>query len=213
MRRTRDEALATRARILDCAEKVFVETGVAQTTLADIAAAAGVTRGAIYGHFANKMDLYSAVISRVKQPMDELFEAPNDPMAADPIGMLHRAISTCLRDVAIDERTARVFAILLASDDGPDGPWRQHASETGAGVRRRFADALRNAVRRAQLPADLDVDRAAALIKATLAGVLREWLLDPVGIHLPGDASRLADALLDMLRFSPALRTSPAPAA
>ena len=52
-RRTRDEALETRNTILDTAERVFSERGVSHTTLADIAAAAGVTRGAIYWHFKN----------------------------------------------------------------------------------------------------------------------------------------------------------------
>jgi TetR/AcrR family acrAB operon transcriptional repressor len=46
-RRTKDAALETRNALLDTAERVFSERGVSHTSLADIAKAAGVTRGAI----------------------------------------------------------------------------------------------------------------------------------------------------------------------
>jgi TetR/AcrR family acrAB operon transcriptional repressor len=52
-RKTKEEAQETRNAILDAAELVFQEHGVSHTSLAEIAAAAGVTRGAVYWHFAN----------------------------------------------------------------------------------------------------------------------------------------------------------------
>lgn len=48
MRRTRDDALATRHSILDAAEALFVRQGVSRTTLRHIASRAQVTRRAIY---------------------------------------------------------------------------------------------------------------------------------------------------------------------
>src|SRR4029079_5949728 len=47
-RRTKEEALSPRIRILDTAERLFERHGVSRTSLQDIAEAAGVTRGAIY---------------------------------------------------------------------------------------------------------------------------------------------------------------------
>ena len=46
-RKTKEEARETRNAILDAAEIVFKEHGVGCTSLAEIAAAAGVTRGAV----------------------------------------------------------------------------------------------------------------------------------------------------------------------
>ena len=43
VRRTKEEAQETRSQILQAAEQAFYERGVARTTLADIAALAGVT--------------------------------------------------------------------------------------------------------------------------------------------------------------------------
>jgi TetR/AcrR family acrAB operon transcriptional repressor len=207
MRRTREEALETRDRILDCAERLFVDKGVPETTLSDIATAAGVTRGAIYGHFANKTDVFSAVVARVKLPMDALFEAANHPDAADPIAVLRSALAACLREMAADPRTSRVFNILLTHHQSGEGDWlRARQSQSSLDARARIARAVRNAVAKQQLPTDLDIDRAAGLLKASLSGVMRDWLLDPGSLRLPHDAERIADALLDMLRFSPGLR-------
>jgi TetR/AcrR family acrAB operon transcriptional repressor len=59
-RRTKEEALETREQVLDAAELVFRERGVGHASLAEVADAAGVTRGAIYHHFASKAELFEA---------------------------------------------------------------------------------------------------------------------------------------------------------
>ncbi len=62
MRRTTEEAAQTRQSILDAALVVFSQKGYHAATLADIAQAAEVTRGAIYHHFDNKARLYEALL-------------------------------------------------------------------------------------------------------------------------------------------------------
>ena len=64
-RRTKDEAEKTRNAILDAAEHVFNEHGVARTSLEEIARAANVTRGAVYWHFKDKIALCEAMLQRV----------------------------------------------------------------------------------------------------------------------------------------------------
>jgi TetR/AcrR family acrAB operon transcriptional repressor len=78
VRRTKEEAQETRNRILDTAEQVFVKKGVSNTSLAQLAEAAGVTRGAIYWHFRNKADLFDAMMSRVVLPMEEMAARAGD---------------------------------------------------------------------------------------------------------------------------------------
>lgn len=208
MRRTKEAALETRDRILDSAETVFYQRGVAHTSLSDVAAATGVTRGAIYWHFRNKADLFSAMIKRVQVPMEALFAATLDPLEANPVDRIRDAIVLCLRDVANNEHVRRVFDILLTKCEysAQMGQLRErNAIATGA-ARHQIACALLNAVQKSQLPADLDVRRAAAMLHAMIAGVLREWLLDNSALCLPIDAERIADASLDLLRHSAALR-------
>lgn len=58
MRRTKEDAEKTRQSILDAALEVFHRSGVTRTSLAEIAEEAGVTRGAVYWHFKDKVELY-----------------------------------------------------------------------------------------------------------------------------------------------------------
>lgn len=55
-RKTKEESQKTRDGILDAAERVFLEKGVGTTAMADLADAAGVSRGAVYGHYKNKIE-------------------------------------------------------------------------------------------------------------------------------------------------------------
>jgi AcrR family transcriptional regulator len=65
-RKTKEEAEKTRQNILDAAFDVFTNKGFMRTTLSDIASTAGVTRGAIYWHFKDKVDLFNALSEEIE---------------------------------------------------------------------------------------------------------------------------------------------------
>lgn len=69
-RHTKAEAELTRSRIVEAALAAFAANGVRGTTLEDVAVRAGVTRGAVYWHFADKQALVSEVIARLEWPLD-----------------------------------------------------------------------------------------------------------------------------------------------
>ncbi len=83
MRRTQEDAEQTRLDLLEAAERVFGKQGFAATKLSDIAKAANVTRGAIYHHFGNKMELFIALHKDRVDPyfdiMDEIIESNLNP--------------------------------------------------------------------------------------------------------------------------------------
>lgn len=58
----------TRQRLLAEAQRLFRERGYAATSLEQIAEAAEVTKGAIYGHFASKEDLMLSALEAVPAP-------------------------------------------------------------------------------------------------------------------------------------------------
>lgn len=54
----------TRSQILDAAQRLFLARGFNRVTIDDIATRAGFTRGAVYSNFANKVEIFIALIDR-----------------------------------------------------------------------------------------------------------------------------------------------------
>jgi len=77
--RTSPKSRRTRARILQVAMRLFVERGYAAATNAAIAEAAGLTRGAMLYHFANREVLVEAAIAYIDEARADLFEAAAEP--------------------------------------------------------------------------------------------------------------------------------------
>ncbi|MBU6491448.1 MAG: TetR family transcriptional regulator [Burkholderiales bacterium] len=211
VRRTKEEALETRHQILDAAEQVFFEQGVSRTSLADIATAAGVTRGAIYWHFKNKADLFTAMFDRIRLPMETMVERcrTSDP-DSDPAQTLHRVFTQVLCETARNPHRRRVLDILFHKCEYTQdmGPVMERHQEACADGRSRMERCLCDAVSLGQLPADLDTRRAAVLMHAMLTGLIGNWLFMPGSFDLEAEAGAMADGFFDMLRYSPALRVA-----
>jgi len=74
MRRTKEQAAQTKRTILEAATALFLEVGYEHASLDEIAARAGVKRGAVHFHFTNKAGLLSALCEELSLPMQELAE-------------------------------------------------------------------------------------------------------------------------------------------
>ncbi|QXI37518.1 TetR/AcrR family transcriptional regulator [Pseudomonas xantholysinigenes] len=70
VRRTRAEMEETRATLLSTARQVFSEHGYVGTSMDDLTARAGLTRGALYHHFGDKQGLLAAVVEQIDGEVD-----------------------------------------------------------------------------------------------------------------------------------------------
>ncbi|MCB9662829.1 MAG: TetR family transcriptional regulator [Alphaproteobacteria bacterium] len=196
---TAEEAARTRERLLDAALEVFWEHGVARPSLTKVAERAGMTRGAIYGHFDNKEDVFSALCDRFLLPAAVLEQLRQDG-ADDPLGTLVAWVQSILRDARADPCRRRFFEILLLKCEAVEG------DDIRGRMRRDFERArlheealLCAAVRQGQVPADLDVPLAALILHATIGGLLRHLALHP---EAEADllVERIGGLVCDMLR-------------
>jgi AcrR family transcriptional regulator len=99
-RRTQaDRSAATRAALVNAARPLFAQQGFAAVGTEAIVRAAGVTRGALYHQFADKTELFAAVVEAVEQDvMAQIMrqlgaEATREP---DPLDELVRGASAWL---------------------------------------------------------------------------------------------------------------------
>lgn len=100
---------ATRATLIDTARTLFANGYEAVSTPA-IAAAAGVTRGALYHHFTDKRALFEAVVERVAADLVNRIHAAATKQEADPLAAV---IAGCRAFVAAcqDIETRQIFLI------------------------------------------------------------------------------------------------------
>ena len=208
VKKTKEEALETRNRLLDTAEEVFYIKGVSQTSLCDIANSAGMTRGAIYWHFKNKTDLFSAMCDRVTLPLETMTEAVTSEELEDPLGGLRETIRFLFRQVAMDIHYRRVFDILFNKCEFVVelGPIMDRDERVRDEFQRRFERAFINAEKRGQLPAGINHRLAVMSYQSFVKGILRSWLLDPEAFDLETDGFRMMEGFFEMLQVSGALR-------
>lgn len=86
-RSNRDRTEATRGELIAAARRLFTEKSYAETGTPEIVAAAGVTRGALYHHFADKQALFRAVVEAEAAAVAKTIEqaAPRTLSARDAL--------------------------------------------------------------------------------------------------------------------------------
>ena len=186
-RKTKEEAQETRNGIIDAAERLFHEKGVSRTSLGDIAEAAGVTRGAIYWHFKDKVDLFDAMLERIVMPM-EYMTGENDPGAEDPIARMRACAIAVLIKTATDPQAQRVFDIVCHKCEYADdmAPLRARHVEGRDECLSQVEKGIKEAVRLGTLPKGTDAKRAAIGMHALIDGLISNWTLDPSYFHSRG---------------------------
>ena len=173
-KRTHEEALQTKKQIMDAAVTLFSSKGYEKTSLSDVARAAGVTRGAIYWHFENKGELLIELLQAIakdKNLVEPLLDSAKES-EFDPLGCIRKwlyAHGTNEANLLFVSEIAKIGSSALLEIIGEEElHYRMHEL-----VRNRvyyLKEGIKNAIRRRQLPADVDVVLAAEAINLMLVG-------------------------------------------
>jgi AcrR family transcriptional regulator len=111
-RRTQAERAAeTRESLIAAARTLFAEQGFADVALETIVRAAGVTRGALYHHFADKTELFAAVFEQVEgEVAARMGEAIASAGEADPVEIMRLGVGFWL-DACADTEIQRIVLV------------------------------------------------------------------------------------------------------
>ncbi len=170
-------AAETRERLLRAAADVFAERGYDGTRVADIAAAAGVSNGALYSHFASKADLLAGALrAHGRHLLADMFAADPDRPVLDLLVAVGRLLPR-----GSDARDYLIVEALLAArrDEDVARTMREYVGER--------ADWLAGLMRLAQASGELDPALSpAALAHFCLLLAMGSTLLPP-GLHAVGE--------------------------
>lgn len=192
-RRSRAESEATAARVLEVAARLFARDGYAQVGLETVAAEAGVTRGAVYHHYAGKPALFRAVVDRVQQTVAEAVATAAD--AADDAWSGLEAGCRAFLTASAAPDTRRVLLVDAPAVLG----WAEWRAQDAAHSGRLLEEALTELAAAGTLG-----DHPAAATAALLSGAMNEAALwaaaAPDAAAAVGEAWPPLQAMLRALR-------------
>jgi TetR/AcrR family transcriptional regulator, acrAB operon repressor len=204
-RKTKQEAQATRSRILDTAELVFEARGVSGASLHEIANAAGLTRGAIYWHFDDKADLFNAMMERARLPLEEAGGVRGVKGGDITLSQLRDRLVSVLKRVVADPQMRRVFGIATHKVEyaGETAGLRERHLAVRNGCLAELERTFRQALRRGELTRRMPLRSAAIGLQALLDGLLQNWMLDPQAFDLVKVGAPVIEAYLSSLAAPP----------
>jgi AcrR family transcriptional regulator len=123
-----ERSQATRKALVSAARRLFAKRGFADVGTEEIVRRAGVTRGALYHHFAGKDDLLRAVAEQVEEEVTrksaEAALAETDPWEAQRAGW------NAFLDACLDPAVQRIILLDAPAVLGPK-EWREIAAKYG----------------------------------------------------------------------------------
>jgi AcrR family transcriptional regulator len=171
---------AVRRRLLDSALQVFAERGYAGASLDEVAAAAGLTKGAIYSNFASKDELFFAMMSDQVMTRIEIIRTVLAQPAADlqktrALSELGRLLTEAFTEQRDWELVLLEFWRRAVSDDEVRPQFLAHRRA----LRTAIADSVEQALGRFPEVSGLSVDEVVTVVLALFNGLAIERYVDP----------------------------------
>lgn len=163
------EKVSGKERILDAALALVTKKGTADVTMAQIANAAGMSRQAVYLHFADRGELFVAMVRYVDQKRGLEHEIRLIREASTGVEAMRRMVSLQARGNPWIWPAARTVDAVRRTDPELERSWQDRLNHRLAGCR----EIIRKVKDDGELTPDLDVDTAADLLWTLTS--LRMW--------------------------------------
>jgi AcrR family transcriptional regulator len=197
----------TRARLLDAAGQVFARRGFHAATVDEVAEAGGYTKGAVYSNFANKDELFLALL-------DQRLAAQLQQVEALYAIESSEELRAAMRDRPEQElATARDFGVLhvefwLYAMRNPAA--QAELAKRYRQLRGRLAELITERYARHETSPPMPPEHLAALVIATDTGLFLQYSAEPGALPWKLYADTMIQ-LLDPLRLAPARRAKTQP--
>jgi TetR/AcrR family acrAB operon transcriptional repressor len=197
MRRKKEDALLTRDTILDAGLRVFSRNGYALSTLEDIAKEAKVTRGAIYWHFENKVEIYAALVGERSSKAFAMFNEVMNKKTS-PVQKLRQLLTQSLIFLEENAEYRALLELTTFKTEVTEEmvPFIQQKVENNRRLVASFMKLVEEGRTMGEMRSDIDPNSAALAIMGFLNGILLSWLTDPRAFSPKEQAETIVETFL-----------------
>ncbi len=172
----------TRRRIVGHATLLMYEKGYSRTTIDDVIAAAGVTKGSFYFHFSSKQELGCAVIENASDHILGSMRESLDRQDLTPYGRIEAMLRGIQNIVeAADCSRGCILGNLALETSNTNDVFRERIAQAFRDWSRLIASELEEMKRQEELPLDFDSAKYADFAISALEGgiMISKVTLDP----------------------------------
>ncbi len=198
MRRTKEEAMKTRANIMDSAIEVFGEKNFASASVSEITSRIGLSKGAFYWHFKNKQDILLKIVeehcNEGTEKTSRFYEG-----SLEKAGSIRAYYKEELANIKKDSRWQKLHKLMMRRHEWPDEMQervQQIIQESMQRDIKTFETFIRKQQESGKMKESIPAGKAAMLFASVLHGLA---ILQISGI-LPEDFPESLDILFDALR-------------
>lgn len=189
----------TREQIIRTATQLFARRGFHGTSMSDLAAAAGLTKGAFYHHFESKDALFFAVVDSVREKWQRAVEA-EVRQAQDPLEQLSILLTRHAELLRQEPTMCLVISGLSAEMQDTDPVFTDALHGVYLGFIAFVESIVRSGQTSGQMRLDIDPRLVAVNIVGHLRGVSCFSVLDRLGLDCVTAIEAIKPVLLDGLR-------------
>ena len=202
VRKTKAQAEHTRQEIISAARSVFYESGVSRTSLEKVARVAGVTRGAVYWHFANKAALFFAMREEPLKMLEEASAHLASPDLADPLDAIESLLHEFFTLLETNPLVRRTFEIMLLRCEYVDefAPILVEVNKPCLGFLAKLRSAYATAAEKKFMRPGLDPEAMAYDTLLFTTGLFNHWLAGVADDELRGRTRAMIHSHLTLRR-------------
>jgi len=171
---SRVQSQESRDDILKAATQLFAGRGFHETSMAEVAREAKVSKALIFWHFKTKEELFVAVLNRLLEPY--YIDFAEESRDLDERTQLHRLIESYLLFVRDNANSVRFFLTRILNDDEVPDTVTGQIRRLYEGYQSLLVDLLRRAQEKGICPPTLQPERAVSFLLSALNGFLLELL-------------------------------------
>ncbi len=143
-------APSSREKILETAEVLFAARGFSAVGMREVADRVGLSKSALFHHFASKLELYLAVVERILVDIDARQEAAAQPKS-DAFERVWHWIEVTIDTLAENPSHARLLLRTLFEEDDVAPEDEDHLDQLLAKILRRVGQAIQEGIDRGEL--------------------------------------------------------------